>query len=444
MLFLILPLTFLTACIAKPTNPLKIISVNSDLSLQEALTHAKPGTEILLYPGIYKGPFNVEVKAKEKSPLIIRGQEGVLIDGKATPHKNGGACIKIKDAQWIELRNISFKNCWSTSIKIESSQHLIFSQLNIEDSRHAIKAVGEKTQHITLENSTWNQDPSGKLWREISWGSAHHGKHSYFNGALFSSDGIMGDIVIRRNKIRNAYNGIRMKGRRQNIKTINANVEIYENEFFRIRDNPIEPEISAYNWWIHHNKIHNAHAWISLTELTGGEIYIFGNVGWNDEGYGLKGDHDDGTVLKFENSPPFPTLPIYTFHNSWYITGDYIRPKTPSKNIFHYNNALFLTNKKASTLTEKNYDSTYVFENDLVSSSVTNFAKNKWKNLVIANPRFGDPLKGDFSLTQQSPAIDQGKLLQIGKWKSQYDGKAPDIGAYEGQKPFQGPTFKRR
>jgi len=232
-----------------------------------------------------------------------------------------------------------------------------------------------------------------------------------------------------------------MEGDAERIKTVNANVNIHHNKFIRIRDNPVEPEISAYNWWIHHNEIQNAHAWLSFTEMTGGEIYIFGNLGWNNEPYGIIGDHDEGTVLKFQNAEPFPSMPIYIFHNSWVVNEDYIRPKTPSRNIHHFNNAIFLKDKKSSTLTPRNYDRSYKFENDLISGKVSDFAKSKWKNLTIAEPMFLNITKGDFRLDKKSPAIDSGKKIKIGIWKSIFQGKSPDIGAYEGSVRIAGPEY---
>ncbi len=64
---------------------------------------------------------------------------------------------------------------------------------------------------------------------------------------------------------------------------VSCNIEIYDNDFQFIRDNPVEPEDQAVNWWIYHNRIYNGHGWISLDGVGGGPMYIYGNVGWFDD-----------------------------------------------------------------------------------------------------------------------------------------------------------------
>jgi hypothetical protein len=49
------------------------------------------------------------------------------------------------------------------------------------------------------------------------------------------------------------------------------------------RDDPVEPEDQAINWWIHHNPIYNSHGWFSVDGVGGGPVYIWGNVGWFDD-----------------------------------------------------------------------------------------------------------------------------------------------------------------
>jgi hypothetical protein len=124
-----------------------------------------------------------------------------------------------------------------------------------------------------------------------------------------------------------------------------ANVEIYDNDFQFIRDNPVEPEDHAENWWIHHNRIYNGHAWFSLDGVSGGPIYIFANVGWFDDKPARRCVQRDwaadrtiqpgkryvptpegecsrsrtGKVIKLGPDPVELKEPIYVFNNSWYV-----------------------------------------------------------------------------------------------------------------------------
>jgi hypothetical protein len=182
------------------------------------------------------------------------------------------------------------------------------------------------------------------MWDTVPWGVSHHGSRAYLNGGLIGSFGTRGDIIIRHNVIRNAYNGVRIRTNRCEYRECNVNVEIYDNDFQFIRDNPVEPEDQAINWWIHHNRIYNAHAWFSLDGVGGGPIFIFGNVGWFDDkpsrrcvqsdwaadrrleadGYAPTADNEcgrsrTGKIIKLGPGKIELREPIYVFDNSWYV-----------------------------------------------------------------------------------------------------------------------------
>jgi hypothetical protein len=86
-------------------------------------------------------------------------------------------------------------------------------------------------------------------------------------------------VIVRGNHVRDAYNAIRMVVRNPDIcDACNWNVEICDNRFERIRDNPIEPEGHALNWFVHDNQFVNCHAWFSLDGVRGG--YFYPNLGF--------------------------------------------------------------------------------------------------------------------------------------------------------------------
>lgn len=347
-------------------------------------------------------------------------------------------CIEVSRSKNIVIEGFRFTNCWPVSVGLTAVQNVTLRNFEIEGSRRAIYALGESTTGITVEDVLWTQDISGQMWRQLDWAELHHGTLSHFNGALFASDGIKGNIVLRNNVIRDAFNGFRMEGNDSKFREVNKNIEIYNNLFERIRDNPIEPERSAYNWHIHHNKIHNAHAWFSFTEMGGGKIYVYGNTGWNDENYGLRGDHDEGTVLKFQNSKPFPSEPIYVFNNSWAFSGDYIRPKTPTRYLKHFNNILFSRDQKPSVIKEGNYHESYKFTHDFINFNIPKFMKsrNLWPGVIVGNPLFKDLEKGDFRIDSKSKAMTGG-LVEFEGIRT----NTSSIGAFEGSRPISRPNL---
>ena len=58
------------------------------------------------------------------------------------------------------------------------------------------------------------------------------------------------------------------------------------------------------------------------------------------------------------------------------------------------------------------------------------------------DPQFVNKRERDYRLKASSPCIDRGKVIP--GFTQSYEGKAPDIGAYEGDKLVEGPPFYTR
>jgi hypothetical protein len=141
--------------------------------------------------------------------------------------------------------------------------------------------------------------------------------------------------VVRGNRVMDAFNGVRMKGvevppsdpapRRD----VNADVHILDNDFIRIRDNPIEPEASAWSWHVRHNRLVDCHSWFSFDGVRGGFWYFYGNTGRFESRQGEPGQaaHAMGRVLKLsyaasppeDGNPGVPDAPWFVFNNSWHL-----------------------------------------------------------------------------------------------------------------------------
>ncbi|MGH8248437.1 MAG: hypothetical protein ACREUU_18615, partial [Gammaproteobacteria bacterium] len=196
------------------------------------------------------------------------------------------------------------------------------------------------------------------------WCEYKYGQLISQRGALFAGANVAGDVIIRRNKVQHAFNAVRMdvsKSARGDPfwrGKLNTNVEVYDNDFAFIRDNVLEPEYDATNWWFHGNRIRNAHAWFSFDGLYGGRWYVYDNLGWFDDkpsreciasgrcGYWQKekpdlcGDlHDGGRVFKFRPDGRYAPGPLYIFNNSWYLRASVIKDGRLGY-IGHWNNAI--------------------------------------------------------------------------------------------------------
>lgn len=317
-------------------------------------------------------------------------------------------CFHVTQSRHIAFENLHFKDCWASAIFIADSSNVSVADNLIEGSSYAVFATTLRAQvaevrGFVVERNIWIQDNSGYgpgkparcresgrsldcpglVWTTIPWAVTHETWYQHMNGALFGSFDIGGGVVFRGNKVTNAYNGIRMVvGRSCNRvascrEAVNRDVEVIDNDFIYIRDNPVEPETRAVNWTIARNRIVNAHAWFSLDDVAGGPIYIWGNVGWYTEIPGrlcrddpkfkrmVRVDFEQGgyrelaavgeaaaafvcarsrfgTIIKEGSEGAALDKDVYVFHNSWYARIPLLREGKTGR-IKYWNNAMVST-----------------------------------------------------------------------------------------------------
>lgn len=317
-------------------------------------------------------------------------------------------CFRVTRSRFVAFEDLHFKDCWVSAVFIADSSDVRVSGSFIEGSSYPIFATAlhvpvASVRGFTIENNVWIQDTSGYgpgkapqcrapgasldcpglVWTTIPWAVTHDTWYEHMNGGLFGSFDIGGGVVFRGNKVTNAYNGIRMAigGACARIpacrNSANRDVEIVDNDFLYIRDNPVEPETIAVNWTIAKNRIVNSHAWFSFDDVAGGPIYIWGNVGWYNDvpgrecrddpkyrqfvridfqngGYraiGAPGEGRDafvcgrsrfGTIIKEGSRGAALEKDIYVFHNSWYVRIPLLR-EAQSGRIKYWNNAMIAT-----------------------------------------------------------------------------------------------------
>ncbi len=132
-------------------------------------------------------------------------------------------------------------------------------------------------------------------------------------------------MVVRDNVIQDSFNGMRMKADKKARDSQNHNVEFYGTPPGARARNPVEPERSAMNWWIHHNDIHDAHAWFSLDEVAGGYWYFFGNRGVSKDVPGPRWTEQGRQGLQVRRGRPQPDKPVFAFNNSYWLRSSLIK-----------------------------------------------------------------------------------------------------------------------
>ncbi len=335
---------------------------NSPASLQAACNAAQAGDIILIEGGRYSQLSQLRNKqGKADRPIVFRAADHEWISGGQVPNPHWGdglpaavqpskpriadfAFLAIDCCAHIVVEGLKIQDCWPTIISIKNSNHVTVRGCDLRHGTYAIFAKGSKpedTSHLLIEHNAWQQDtsPEHQLWTVIDWARAHGGEgadgaYRYFNGGFLSAKRIRGKVVVRNNIISDCYNGVRLKAddeapSAERLPFVNADVHIVDNDFIRVRDNPVEPEVAAYNWHVRHNRLLDCHAWFSFNGVAGGFWYFYGNTGRFESRQGLPGAeaHTMGRVLKLsyranpasDSSDAVPIHPWYVFNNSWHL-----------------------------------------------------------------------------------------------------------------------------
>ncbi|MEM9326851.1 MAG: hypothetical protein AAGA85_14390, partial [Bacteroidota bacterium] len=419
-----------------------------------AIDDLRPGDTLRLTSGIYQGPFTISVNGTPMQPIVITSASRELdqlavIDGGATRPgmELQNHWMLFRDASWIEIHHLQFQNGWTDPIRVENSSYLSFKSCDMVGGRRVIRAQGEGTHHVLVENCFWDQ--GGRYswdvteWEgEDAWTSMHHGQLAFLNGSLFACEGTSGGHVIRGNTIRNAFNAIRWRAKQG----MDKNIEIYENTIEYVRDNDFEPEDYAANLFIHHNRSHNVHKTLSIDHVNGGGIYYFGNV--------ITTDLEERTAAIatgyhkiYGNEDQHLSDTLYLFNNSFYGTGRIhgsIGDRT-ILNVVHQNNAYELTQRKWE-LDQWNESLRYDYDCSSRPFSTVLTANRQEANGLVKAPGFQNPLTQDLTLREDSPCVDAGAAISIEglRWQQTFEGDAPDIGAFDGNRPIVGPFFRVR
>ncbi|WP_368467444.1 right-handed parallel beta-helix repeat-containing protein [Hoeflea sp. TYP-13] len=357
----------------------------------------RAGDRLVLKEGIYKKPLVLTgIAGTADEPITIEAEKGAVFTSglslkKYTRRANliamrrqaagyypsigqtaDEAVLSFIHCRHIVLCALNFRRCWPTAVYLEECQHMTLDGLTIREGTIAIGANGSTTRDLLVVNCDWKQDVSAdnNMWNSIPWTAIHGSrensggervdpKNDYraYDGDFFRAWDVAGNVVIRNNRISDAFNGIHFFNRLDQLapgvdpsqlkfnggRRASANILIENNIFTRIRDNAIEPEDYAWNWVIRHNIFADCYCPFSLELQRAGWFYIYGNYGWVNNQPGLDTPEPERTKcshFKLGGSHQNEGA-IHVFLNSWYYRkGKGIFPKGALKNLRHFNNAI--------------------------------------------------------------------------------------------------------
>ncbi|MGJ5621393.1 hypothetical protein [Sulfitobacter sp. MF3-043] len=194
------------------------------------------------------------------------------------------AMFKMLDVGHVVFDNLSFRNCWPQVFYLRGCQDITFRNINGTGARNVIFVRNSDhtvSRGFLVEGMQWVQDVDHDMWAgRVKWKEvkerAGFENKSWFNGALFESYDILGEVTIRDCDVSHAFNAIRMdiKPERvsveegQPIISRNRNVRIYRNRFSYIRDNAVEPEKGLHGWLVAENTFFQVHAALSCDAVS--------------------------------------------------------------------------------------------------------------------------------------------------------------------------------
>lgn len=141
-------LLFFVCQYAMAGNEIKV--VYSMKELRSAVRDLKPGDELLIEPGIYNGGFGARgIQGTKANPIIISGK-----DPENPPVFSGrGEAIKLSNAVYLKLKNLSIHNFTGNGINIDDGGHLEEPSHHIIIENISIKEIGPKGNHDAIKLS---------------------------------------------------------------------------------------------------------------------------------------------------------------------------------------------------------------------------------------------------------------------------------------------------
>lgn len=419
-------------------------------NIEKAIAALQPGDTLFLSEGVYYGTIKLQgINGLPEKPIVIKSLSAnpanfAIIDGTAKPAMgtvNSG--VRAQNCSWLEFRNVKFQNCYTNVLDFFDCSYISLIDCEIKGGKMVVYAKGEQSHNFLIEGCKWEQDE--RIWtheEDYSWAEVHHGVHEYYNGSIFQGKNIGGNVVIKNNVIKNIFNAFRITpvSSRQFTLGTARNYDINNNYIENSADNVLEPEVNVSNLYFYNNQMKDGHAFISITEVQGGPMYIFGNRGWSTP------ECTDGwTIFKLssnEDNMQGLDSNLYIFNNSWFVDYNAHGRDTNWKNtnIKHFNNAFYTENKEEFGIFA--WRDSYYFDHDCSNLPFPNLVAENGgeKHSIIADPLFIDGAKGNFILQENSPCIDKG--TNYDNLLNSYKGNAPDIGALENGQLIDGPAFK--
>jgi hypothetical protein len=200
-------------------SDVQTVTVRNRTEVIQAVQAAKPGTQVLIAPGTYRGSLDFRgLRGSEQRPIVIAGldpNDPPVLDG-------GGSGMHLTGASHVELRDLIFINAEGNGLNIDdggkadlNSEHLVLRRLTVRDvgpkgNRDGIKLSG--VDHFVVDGcriERWGDNGSAIDMVGCHQGRIHNCVFVYrselaANGV--QTKGASSEIVIERCRFEHAGN----------------------------------------------------------------------------------------------------------------------------------------------------------------------------------------------------------------------------------------------
>jgi hypothetical protein len=434
-----------------------IIEITPEKGLMAAFKEARPGDVIMLGPGVYKGPFNLEKSGTSEKPIVIRGPDDgeAILEGEGVGSRS--RIVTLNGTHHLHFERLAFRDAQMAIYvaKPGGSDGLVVRGCKIHDVVYGINTGCEDSRNwyiadndIVGINTTWYPRPP-----ETYMSPGHTGINVYGRGHV-----ICYNRITRFSDSAAIYN---FGPPVDDVTKHCVNIDFYNNDLSWAQDDTFEADYGCHNVRFYRNRCYNTHTGMSIQPFYGGPVYLIHN-----ELYGIT-----SLSYKLNNYP----AGIEAYNNTSCCAGQGFRPPAIWQN-GHFRNNLFmgaaqyaLVSGSPTAYSTMDYNAYRRNEPDRLISW------KDYKGKVSQYPSIGEFFKaagleehgmladydvfidagppgkgktcepGDYDLRLRSSAkvIDAGIILpQI---TDGFAGKAPDLGCYElGQDPpHYGPRLSR-
>ncbi|MBM3212727.1 hypothetical protein FJZ33_10940, partial [Candidatus Poribacteria bacterium] len=176
-----------------------VVIIQDDQSLHREISQAKPGTRLLINPGVYQGGLYFrDLKGEPDRPIIISSAN------PDTPSviKGGGNCLQFSNISYIEIHNLILSDAKGNGVNIDDggnldrpSHHILLKGLVVRDigpegNRDGIKLSGVEDFRVEDCNiQRWGTGGSG-----IDMVGCHRG---VIQGCFFQHGDKIGDNAVQ-------------------------------------------------------------------------------------------------------------------------------------------------------------------------------------------------------------------------------------------------------